>query len=162
MRRFAGVAAMLVALGLFTLPTSAFAQANIDRFSVTFPVGPEPIDDTCAGAGVVGIATGTGTISGQTVETDTGFHFSGTQTIVFRADFPDGSYLAASQREPLTFNENPLTGHVTFGGTLLERGTLYDADGTVIAHEIFHARFRATIVAGSVVVEFDRGFLTCR
>jgi hypothetical protein len=43
------IAAMLVALGLFTLPTSAFAQAKIERFSVMFPVGPEPIDDTCAG-----------------------------------------------------------------------------------------------------------------
>lgn len=155
-------AAMLVAVGLSALPTTAFAQATVEKISIPYTIGPFPVDDTCAGLGVVGILTGTGTITGQVVETDTGFHFAGADTFVYRVDFPDGSYLLASQRSPLSFNENPLTGHVTFGSTLLEKGTLYDANGTVIGHEMFHARNRTTIVDGTVVVEFDRGFLTCR
>jgi hypothetical protein len=71
------VAAMLVALGLFALPTSAFAQATIEQVSIPYTEGPYPVDDTCLGFGVVGILTGGGTITGQVVETDTGFHFSG-------------------------------------------------------------------------------------
>jgi hypothetical protein len=45
---------------------------------------------------------------------------------------------------------------------LLKKGTLYDAQGNVIGHEMFHARFRTTIVGSTVIVEFDEGFLTCR
>jgi hypothetical protein len=70
--------------------------------------------------------------------------------------------ILASQREPLTFSGNPLNDQQVFGGTLLEMATLYGAAGNVIGHEMFHARFRTTIVDGAVVVEFDEGFLTCR
>jgi hypothetical protein len=163
MRGFIRVfAVMLVAVGLSALPRAAFASATVVKVSTTFTVDPFPVDDTCAGIGVVGILTGTETITGQVVETDTGFHFEGTDTFVSRVDFPDGSYLLGSQRTTLSFNENPLTGHVTFGSTLMEMGTLYDANGTVIGHDMFHAHNRTTIVDGTVVVEFDTGFQTCR
>jgi hypothetical protein len=95
------------------------------------------------------------------VETDTEFHFAGTDTLVYRIDLPDGIYVLSSQRSPITFNRNPLTGHETFGGTLVDRGTIYDANGTVIGHGIFQARFRTTIVDGTVVVQFDEGSGRC-
>jgi hypothetical protein len=156
------LAAVLVALGLSALSTSAFAQATIEQVSIPYTEGPFPVDDTCLGFGVVGILTGTGTITGQVVETDTGFHFSGTNTFEYRIDFPDGTYILGSQRLPLTSNENPLTGHVTFGGTLEEKVTIYDASGAVIGYGMAHAQFRTTIVAGSVVVEFDGFIGRCR
>lgn len=162
-RRRAPTVAVIVVLatvGLLALPATSFAQATVDEISVTSPVGPDPVDDTCAGPGVVGILTGTETLTGRTVETDTGFHFAGSLTLAYRVDFPDGSYLVASQREPLTFNGTD--GHATFGGSLLEKGTLYDANGTVIGHERVNARFRTTIVDGTAVVEFDEPRLTCR
>ena len=162
-RRRAPTVAVIVVLatvGLLALPATSFAQATVDEISVTSPVGPDPVDDTCAGPGVVGILTGTETLTGRTVETDTGFHFAGSITLAYRVDFPDGSYLVASQREPLTFNGTD--GHATFGGSLLEKGTLYDANGTVIGHERVNARFRTTIVDGTAVVEFDEPRLTCR
>jgi hypothetical protein len=155
------VAAMLVALGLFALPTSAFAQATIEQVSIPYTEGPYPVDDTCLGFGVVGILTGGGTITGQVVETDTGFHFSGTDTFEYRIDFPDGSYVLGTLRSPLYFNENPLTGHVTFGGIIVDKGTIYDANGTVIGHGIFHGRRHTTIVDGTVVVAFDEGSNRC-
>jgi hypothetical protein len=104
----------------------------------------------------------TETFAGQVVHTATGDHFVGSDTLVYRVDFADGSYLVASQREPLTFSGIPLNDQDVFGGTLLEMGTLYDSAGNVIGHEMFHARFRTTVVDGAVVVEFDEGFLTCR
>ena len=160
-RRCAGVAAVLVAVGVIALPTASFAGATVERFTETAVHGPFPVDDTCAGPGVVGLLTGTETTDGRTVETDSGFHFAGSITFVYRVEFPDGSYLLASQREPLTYNINP-QGHVTFGGTLLEKGTLFSANGVVIGHEMFHSRFRTTIVNGTRAVEFDEGFITCR
>jgi hypothetical protein len=80
---------------------------------------------------------------------------------VYRIDLPDGFYVLGTFRSPLRFNENPLTGHVTFGGTIVDKGTIYDADGTVIGRGIFHARFHTTIVDGTVVVEFDEGYNRC-
>jgi hypothetical protein len=53
---------MLVAVGLSALPTAAFASATVVKLSTTFTVDPFPVDDTCAGLGVVGILTGTVTM----------------------------------------------------------------------------------------------------
>ena len=118
------------------------------------------MDDTCFGPGVVGILTGTDTLSGRTVETETRFHFAGSLTLVYRIDLPDGSYILGSQTERLTFSGTD--GHEVFGGTLLDKGTLYDANGTVIGDTMFNARFRWNILDGTPVVEIDDGRLTCR
>jgi hypothetical protein len=160
--RKAALVAILVPILTLALATSAFAQATIEPVSIPYTDGPKPVDDTCLGFGVVGTLTGTGTITGQVVQTDTGFHFSGTDTFAYRIEFPDGTYILGAQRFPLTFNENPLTGHVTFGGTLEEKVTIYDASGAVIGYGMAHARFRTTIVAGSVVVDFDVFIGSCR
>src|SRR6266545_3326296 len=80
----------------------------------------------------------TETFAGQVVHTAPGDHFVGSDTLVYRVDFADGSYLVASQREPLTFSGIPLNDHDVFGGTLLQMGTLYDSAGNVIGHEMFH------------------------
>ena len=151
--------ALLLIAALLLLPVNAFGQATVDEVSITSSVGPDAVDDTCAGLGVVGMLTGTETLTGRTVETETGYHFVGSRTLAYRVDFPDGSYLVASQREPLTFNATD--GNATFGGTLLEKGTLYDANDTVIGHEMFHAHFRWTIVDGTAIVEIDEDRLTC-
>src|SRR4051794_10353612 len=161
MRRCLSLVAVLVAVGVFALPTASFGSATVGQDSVTEEFGPFPVDDTCAGPGVVGLLTLTETRSRRTVETNTGFHVTGTITDVYRVDFADGSYLLAAQREPVTFTDQS-PGLVTFGGTLLEKGTLYDANGVVIGHEMFHSRFRRTIVNGTITVDFDEGFLTCR
>ena len=152
--------AVLITVGVFALPSSSFGQATVEDISITSPVGPDAVDDTCAGPGVVGILTGTETLSGRTVETETGFHFSGSLTLVYRVDFADGSYVLSSQIERLTFSGSD--GHEVFGGTLLDKGTLYDANGVVIGDGMFNARFRWNILDGTMVVEIDEGRLTCR
>jgi len=81
----------------------AFGPADIEPFTSSTTVGPELVDDTCAGDGVFGVMTGTETIDGQLVTTSTGQHFTGTDTLAYRVDFPDGSYLVASQRSPRSF-----------------------------------------------------------
>ena len=164
-RRFAAfIAAVAVAAGgWLALPAWAAAQATVTRYSIPFQEGPTAVDDTCAGRGVVGILTSTGTLSGQAFEQASGSHFGDWAVLTRqdRLDFPDGSYLLASARERITFNAN-LRGGVTFGGTLLSRGTLYDAAGNVIGHEMVHHRFRITVVNGTPRVEFDQGFIRCR
>ena len=151
--------AVLLTAGVFALPPNSFGQATVDDVSITSPVGPDAVDDTCFGPGVVGILTGTDTLSGHTVETETGFHFAGSLTLVYRIDLPDGSYILGSQTERLTFSGTD--GHEVFGGTLLDKGTLYDANGVVIGDTMFNARFRWNILDGTIVAEIDEGRLTC-
>ncbi len=156
------VAVALLAWGLFAPPGGANAQAAVIPFTIPFQEGPIPVDDTCAGAGVVGILTLSGTVSGQIVATPAGPAIH--QVLIesqYRVAFPDGSYLLASQRQRITLVEEAGDTR-TFGGTLLARGTLYDATGAVIGHEMFHHRFRLTIAGGRPRVEFDVGFITCR
>ena len=162
--RWYGAAIALVGacIALAAAPAVFAAAAEIEHVTFSAPVGPVFVDDTCAGAGVVGLLTGTETIDGQSVTTSTGGHFTGTDTLVYRVDFPDGSYLSASQRSPLSFTVANAEHVVTFGSTLHERGTLYDATGKILGYEQFHARNRTTIVDGRVVADFDRGFITCR
>ena len=156
--RVALIAVLLIA-GVFALPPNSFGQATVEDISITSPVGPDAVDDTCFGPGVVGILTGTDTLSGRTVETETGFHFAGSLTLVYRIDLPDGSYILGSQTERLTFSGTD--GHEVFGGTLLDKGTLYDANGVVIGDTMFNARFRWNILDGTIVAEIDDGRLTC-
>lgn len=156
------LAVPLASLTLAAIPTSASAQTTIDRFSESFTIEPAEVDDTCAGQGVVGVLSGTGTFAGQQVTTDNGDHFRATIALFTRVDFPDGRYLVAEQYEHIGSNSNSAVGTGTFGGTLQEKGTLYDAGGSVVGHEMFHARFRTTTVDGEVAVGFDRGFITCR
>jgi hypothetical protein len=152
----------LVAGGVLALPADATAQATIVPFSISFQDGPKAVDDTCAGRGVVGILTGRGTLTGQVIVTNHTAVHRGILTFQYRVQFPDGSYLLASQREQVTFTHIPRAGTSTFGGTLLERGTLYDAAGKVIGYELFHHRFRITVVRETLRVEFDTSFITCR
>jgi hypothetical protein len=152
--------AALVTVGVLALPASSFGQATVEDVLITSPVEPFVVNDTCAGPGVLGILTGTDTLAGRTVETDTGFHFAGSLTLVYRIELADGSYVVGSQTERLTFAGTDT--HTTFGGALLDKGTLYDADGTVIGYGMFNARFRTTIVDGTAIVEIDDGRLTCR
>jgi hypothetical protein len=154
--------AALVAVGIFALPAGSFGAATVSDVLIASQVGPFPVDDTCAGAGVVVILSGTDTITGQTVETETGFHFAGTDTFVYRMDFPDGSYEAGSQSEHITFNANSLQDVVTITGALLARAPIYDANGNVIGFERFNNIFHTTIIGGTAVVDFSKGFLSCR
>jgi hypothetical protein len=162
--RRALVVAVLAAFaltGVLATAAPAFGAAVIEPFMASTPISGL-IDDTCAGAGVVGTFTGTETVEGKRVITPTGAHFSGTDTTVFRVDFPDGSFLLASQTSPLSFTSARVDSVITFGSTLHERGTLFDANGNILAFEQFHARNRTTIIDGRITADFDRGFLTCR
>ncbi len=161
-RRLAGCGVVVgVVASCVAVAGPAFGAADIEPFTSSTPISGL-IDDTCAGAGVVGIFTGTETVDGKSVSTPTGAHFTGTDTTVFRVDFPDGSFLLASQTSPLSFTSARADSVITFGSTLHERGTLYDANGNILAFEQFHARNRTTIVDGRITADFDRGFLTCR
>jgi len=162
MKRFVSVALALVAVGIFALPASSFGAATVTPVLIVTPVTPFQVgaDETCGG--VVGILSGTDTIAGQTVETDTGFHFAGTDTFVYRIDYANGSYQVGSQSEQISFNANPLHGVVTITGALLEKGTLYDANGNLIGYERFNNVFHTTIVDGTAIVDFSKGFLSCR
>jgi hypothetical protein len=162
MKSFIGVALVLVAVGIFALPASSFGAATVTPVLITTPIAPFTVgpDETCGG--VVGTLSGTDTLAGQSVETDTGSHFTGTDTFVFRIDYVNGTYALHTQTEQFTFNGNPLQGVVILKGALLDMGTLYDANGSVIGYERFNNIYHLTIVNGTAIVEFSKGFLTCR
>src|SRR4051794_21948918 len=90
-RRGTCIVAVLAAVGLLALPAVSLAQATIENSSETYTVEPFPVDDTCAGAGVVGILTGTGTITRRIINTATNEHGTDTDTFDYRVDFADGS-----------------------------------------------------------------------
>ena len=158
--------AMLIVCTLFVscalVPAASAAPAVIEDFSITFSEGPIEVNDTCAGEEVVGTLTGSGILSGRIVETTSTGHHIGNITFDYRVDFADGSYLLASQSERIRFNESPARSQFTFGGVLLEKGTIYDATGQVTGHEMFHHRFRLVLRDGNPIVDFDEGFITCR
>ena len=160
-RRFVRlVAPVLVAIGVLVPPATALGQATVTPISDSFEFGPDLVDDTCAGPGVVGTITGTGTTRGRMVETDGQFHLAVTIRTQARIEFANGSYLLESQREGLVVNSTEP--HFTVGGTAHAKGTLYDANGTVIGYETVHASHRVTMIDGHVAVDFDKFRLSCR
>jgi hypothetical protein len=155
------VAVALLAVGMFALPASSLGATTITPILITTTITPFTVgaDETCGG--IEGVLSGTDTIAGQSVDTATGSHFTGSETITYRIDYVNGSYQVGSQTEQFTFNGNPLNGVVILKGALLEKGTVYDANGSVIGYERFNNIYHLTIVDGTAVIEFSKGFLSC-
>jgi hypothetical protein len=157
-----GLAVIAVVGVVLALPATGLGAATVNRFSSTTQVGPFTVDDVGCGL-PVGVLTGTDTVAGQVVQLDNGStHVEGTDTFVYRVDFPNGDYFIGPSATTHFFsNVSSPADTVIFGGAALDRGTLYDASGNAIGTVTFHGAFHTTIVQGNVTVSFDRYFITC-
>jgi hypothetical protein len=101
------MAAMLggVALSL-ALVAPASAVANVGRFTET-TVFTDTATDDCRG--VTGTLAGTDVLTYQTVDTDQGSHFEGTDAATLTFTFTDGSYATAQSVDHLSFESRPNT-----------------------------------------------------
>jgi hypothetical protein len=155
------LSAIVVAAGALALPPSALGQAaTVEPFSFTFEEGPFLIDDSCP-LGVEGILTGSGVGEGKEVVTRARRNEVVKTVFDYRVEFPDGSYLLASQTERSTFHTEQQDSGV-YGGVTQESGSLYGADGTVIGQLRFHAVFHGTLEDGNFVERVTHVRLTCR
>jgi hypothetical protein len=108
----------------------------VTQFSDSVTLGPEIVDDTCAGPACRACSrepapSRAGPWRGRV-------HVKARTTTGARIEFADGSYLLESQSERFVFNFTEP--HSVLGGTTQAKGTLYDQNGATPTVE-FH-RFR--------------------
>ena len=134
----------------------ASAAAIVTRDTITTPFTESGVPNDCR-PGVTGSLEGTNVFDFQTVETEEGFHMTGTFTDSVRIDWNDGTYAIGESTEHFAFNavEN---GTTVF--TLAHRSspTTYSADGAFLYSFTFHLVAHFTVTNGDVTrVEFERG-----
>src|SRR5262245_36225727 len=135
-RRFGVCGSLIAALGLAVIVGSASAQATPRTLTVTqTSVGP----DVSLCTGLRGPNPTTSTDEFRFVDNADGtVHVTLTETLDYRIDFSDGTYLVSHSVSHNEFQASP-TGVGEFSFAQQDRGTLYSADGQVIGHQtVFH------------------------
>jgi hypothetical protein len=130
----------LLMLGLvlqFVAVPPAHGQVTIVRleFHDTFTdIG----GNECLPPEVIGVVAGTVTVTGQELETKSGFHFRATDTLDYRVDFSDGSYALGTAVEHEEINFNMHISLIVDTLAIHESRILYAADGQPIGRVMIH------------------------
>ncbi len=149
-------AAALLAISAGTAMTApASAAPIIIRDSVTTTSSETGISDDCR-PGITGTIVGTDVFNFQSVETDQGFHFVGTDSGTGRIDWSDGTYTLIEFTDRISFNAIG-KGTTVFTNAHEDSGDTYTADGVFLFRGTFHLVERFTVTDGVVRVEFERG-----
>jgi len=133
LRRFCVCAPLLAALGLavFAGGASAAATTGTYDFQESFP--PSPDVNLCTG--VTGLNALTITVDGRYTDTGNGSqHVTEVDTVDYRVDYPDGTYLISHSTGHAEFDTNAV-GDAEFTTAQQDRGTLYSADGQVLGYQ---------------------------
>ena len=150
-----GAAALLAISAGAGMVAPASAAAIVTRDSVTSTSSETGISDDCR-PGITGTIVGTDVFSFQTVETDHGFHFVGTDSGTGRIDWSDGTYTLGEFTDRISFNAVG-EGTTVFTNAHEDSGDTYTADGMFLFRGTFHLVERFTVTDGLVRVEFERG-----
>ncbi len=150
-----GAAGLLAISAVMGNAAPASAAATVTRDSVTTPTSETGLPDDCR-PGITGTLVGTDVFNFQTVETDQGFHFVGTDSGTGRIDWSDGTYTIIESVDHISFNA---VGHGTtvFTSTHVDSGDTFTADGVFLFRGTFHEVERFTATDGVVRVVFERG-----
>ena len=150
-----GAAGLLAISAVMGNAAPASAAATVTRDSVTTTTSETGLPDDCR-PGITGTLVGTDVFSFQTVETDQGFHFVGTDSGTGRIDWSDGTYTIIESVDHISFNAG---GHGTtvFTSTHVDSGDTFTADGVFLFRATFHEVERFTATDGVVRVDFERG-----
>ena len=158
-RLILGVTFCLSALVVSAGPASA--SAVVTPFYFTNPESFADAPPECMTEVKTGVTNAVDTVSGLVIENQSGVTVSGSETFVYRTDFPDGSYLTGSSAGHFTFTAHGTI--TTFTQSGVEPRTVYAADGTPIGTVMIHAVTHVTADAetGAVIGSVDRFFFTC-
>jgi hypothetical protein len=133
----------------------ASAAAIVTRDTITTPFTESDVPNDCR-PGVTGSLEGTNVLDFQTVETEQGFHTTGTITDSGRIDWNDGTHAIFESTEHFAFNA---VEHGTTVFTLAHQSspTTFSADGAFLYSFTFHLVTHFTVTNGDVTrVEFER------
>ena len=151
-----GLVAGLAALAAGASTTApASAAAIVIRDTITTPFTESGVPNDCR-PGVTGSLEGTNVFDFQSVETEEGFHITGTFTDSGRIDWNDGTYAIFESTEHFAFNavEN---GTTVFTLAHQSSPTTYSAEGAFLYSFTFHFVAHVTVTNGDVIrVEFER------
>jgi hypothetical protein len=150
-----GAAALLAISAGAGMVAPASAAAIVTRDSVTTTSSETGISDDCR-PGITGTIVGTDVFNFQSVETDQGFHFVGTDSGTGRIDWSDGTYTLTEFTDRISFNAVG-EGTTVFTNAHEDSGDTYTADGVFLFRGTFHLVERFTVTDGVVRVEFERG-----
>jgi hypothetical protein len=129
------VCLVAAALAIGLTASSAQAKATVGTF-VNQHTEVNPAVTVCPG-GLTGTETLSYTDSGRFVETDSGFHVEGTETLAVHAVFTNGYYSVGSASNHFAFNTTTTSGQTVFTLAGRELHTIYNADGEVVTKVIF-------------------------
>ncbi len=134
LRRLVVCASLIAALGVAVFAGTAAAGAATTGtydFQESFP----PFPDVNLCTGVTGINTGTITVDGRYTDIGNGAqHVTEVDTLDYRVDYPDGTYLISHSSNHAEFNTNGF-GDAEFTTAQQDRGTLYSAGGQVLGYQ---------------------------
>ena len=149
------LAVLTIAAGAGTAaPASAAAIVIRDTITTTFTESGVPND--CR-PDVTGSLEGTDVFDFQSVETEDGFHITGTFTDSGRIDWSDGTYAIFESTEHFAFNAVE-EGTTVFTLAGQSSANTYSADGAFLYGLTFHLVAHVTVTNGDVTrVEFERG-----
>jgi hypothetical protein len=126
------------------------------RDTITTPFTESGVPNDCR-PDVTGSLEGTDVLDFQSVETEEGFHVTGTVTDSGRIDWSDGTHAIFESTEHFAFNavENGTTVFTLAGQS---SPNTFSAEGAFLYGFTFHLVRHVTVTNGDVIrVEFERG-----
>jgi hypothetical protein len=151
-----GAAALLAISAGAGMAPPASAATIVTRHSITTTSSETGLTDDCR-PGITGTIVGTDVFNYQTVETDQGFHFVGTDSGTGRIDWSDGTYTLIEFTDRISFNAVG-DGTTVFTNAHEDSGDTYTADGVFLFRLTFHLVERFTVTDGDVTrIEFEMG-----
>ena len=148
------VSAFAIAHGASTAALAS-AAAIVTRDTITTPFTESGVPNDCRPE-VTGSLEGTNVVDSQTVETEQGFHITGTFSDSGRIDWNDGTHAIFESTEHFAFNavEN---GTTVFTLAQQSSPTTVSEDGAFLYSFKFHFVTHFTVTNGDVTrVEFSR------
>ena len=158
-RKFGLCFLLIAALGLAAFAGIASARAT--------PSNPPPVTEPIGGPDV-SLCTGlSGTNSGTVTDefhfvdnADGTVHVTLTETLDYRIDFVDGTYLISHSVSHNEFQASS-SGVAEFSFAQQDRGTLYSADGRVIGYQTVFHREHFTMNNGTLITSNEQFRVTC-
>lgn len=159
--RGAACLAVVWAAGGLLPPVASAEAATVTTFSITTAETFADAPSECMPVVKSGVTNATDTVVGQITQTANGFSVHFSDTLTYRTDFPDGSFLSGvAHGHHVITGSNAVT---TDTEVIREPRTIFSADGAPIGEVMIHALTHTTTNnrTGDTRASIDRFFFTC-
>jgi hypothetical protein len=173
MRTFGTTLGALIASGLLVAASAATAEATVVNSGTFYNQRTEVnpiIGSECLSGETPGTETITFTDSGTFVQTASGFHVQGTDTVSSRIVYTNGDYSLVAGSSHFSFNTSGTSGQTVSTSAGHELHTIYNSQDEVIARVLFagvsHTTYRdlngnGQPDPGEITSTFERLHFTC-